>query len=274
MVILVVAVVVSAGGRGSRSSRGRCGGTVVPVAGLHGGRSGCGSRQVVSHGRVVRPGGHGRGGAEPVRGVRHLTAGGQVTVSHGRVVHVGRGRGAGQTVEVGLVQVRVVHVRRRGVRAVRASWVRVTPRVISSNAGAHVCRHRYFVLCIHTPAVIFSGRDITLYDNDGCDDDDDDDDDNDNNTRRVQVQPTPGFAVAATTAVWYNRIKSLAHRGDITRIVIKLSSWRRRRRRIIRTINGREAVRDRDGECENNDDDDGDDDREPLVRTVGCRITW
>lgn len=81
----------------------------MAVAG-RGGRGGCGGRQVVAHGRVVRPGGHGRGGTEPVRGVRHLAASGQVTVSHGRVVHVGRGRGAGQTVEVGLVQVRVIHV--------------------------------------------------------------------------------------------------------------------------------------------------------------------
>jgi len=65
---------------------------------------------VVAHGRVVRPGGHGRSGTEPVGGVRHLATRGQVTVSHGRVVHVGRGRGgAGQTIEVGLVQVRVVH---------------------------------------------------------------------------------------------------------------------------------------------------------------------
>lgn len=64
----------------------------------------------MAHGRVVRPGGHGRSGTEPVRGVCHLATSGQVTVSHGRVVHVGRGRGgAGQTIEVGLVQVRVVH---------------------------------------------------------------------------------------------------------------------------------------------------------------------
>jgi len=64
----------------------------------------------MTHGRVVRPGGHGRSGTEPVRRVRHLATRGQVTVSHGRVVHVGRGRGgAGQTIEVGLVQVRVVH---------------------------------------------------------------------------------------------------------------------------------------------------------------------
>lgn len=79
-------------------------------------RGGCGGRrgrQVMAHGRVVRPGGrHGRrGGPEPVRGVRHLTACGKVAVAHGRgVVHVRGGRGAGQPVEVGLVQVRrVVH---------------------------------------------------------------------------------------------------------------------------------------------------------------------
>lgn len=110
MMVLMMAVVVSTGGRGrSRGSRsGRGGRTVVAVAG-RGGRGGCGGRQVVAHGRVVRPGGHGRGGTEPVRGVSHLAASGQVTVSHGRVVHVGRGRGTGQTVEVGLVQVRVVH---------------------------------------------------------------------------------------------------------------------------------------------------------------------
>lgn len=102
--VLVMAVVVTAGGRDGRGGR-----SVVAVAG-HGGRGGCGGRQVVAHGRVVRPGGHGRGGTEPVRGVRHLTASGQVAVSHGRVVHVRCRRGAGQTVKVGLVQVRVIHV--------------------------------------------------------------------------------------------------------------------------------------------------------------------
>lgn len=80
----------------------------------------------MSHGRVVRPGGHGRSGTEPVRGVRHLATRGQVTVSHGRVVHVGRGRGgAGQTIEVGLVQVRVVHDD-------------ALSRTVISSGGAHV----------------------------------------------------------------------------------------------------------------------------------------
>lgn len=104
MMVLVMAVVVSAGDRG----RGRGGGSVVTVSG-YGGRGSCGRGQVVAHGRVVRPGGHGRGGTEPVRGVRHLTARGQVAVAHGRMVHVRCGRGAGQTVKVGLVQVRIVH---------------------------------------------------------------------------------------------------------------------------------------------------------------------
>lgn len=80
----------------------------------------------MSHGRVVRPSGHGRSGTESVRGVRHLATRGQVTVSHGRVVHVGRGRGgAGQTIEVGLVQVRVVHDD-------------ALSRTVISSGGAHV----------------------------------------------------------------------------------------------------------------------------------------
>lgn len=103
--VLMMAVVVSSG------DRGRDGRTVVTrVTARHGSRRGRRGRQVVAHGRVVRPcGGHGRGGSEPVRGVRHLAAGGQVAVSHGRVVHVRSRSGAGQPVEVGLVQVRVVH---------------------------------------------------------------------------------------------------------------------------------------------------------------------
>lgn len=115
--VLVVAVVVSTGGR-RRGCCGRSGGRgygsaggVMTVAGRGSGRGGRG-RQVMAHSRVVRPGGcHGRRGwPEPVRGVRHLAAGGQVAVSHGRVVHVRGGRRARQAVEVGLVQVRVVHV--------------------------------------------------------------------------------------------------------------------------------------------------------------------
>jgi len=99
----------SGGGCGRGGSCGRDTGAVVAVTGRDS-RGGCGGRQVMTHSRVVRPSGHGRGGTEPVCGVRHLTACGQVAVSHGRVVHVGRGRGgAGQTVKVGLVQVRVVH---------------------------------------------------------------------------------------------------------------------------------------------------------------------
>jgi len=129
--VLVVAVVMSAGGRGG----GRDGRAVVPVAAGHGGRGSRGGRQVVSHGRVVRPGGgHGRGGTEPVRGVRHLTAGGKVPVSHGRVVHVGRGRGAGQSVEVGLVQVRVIHV----VRC-RCVVLRLPRAAISSDGEVSSC---------------------------------------------------------------------------------------------------------------------------------------
>lgn len=124
MMVLVMAVMVSTG------CGGRGGVAVVAVAGRHGGR-GCGSCwQVVSHGRVVRPGrGHGRSGPEPVRGVRHLTARGQVAVSHGRVIHVGRGRGAGQTVEIGLVQVRVIHVGHRCYGAV----ITLSRAVISSD---------------------------------------------------------------------------------------------------------------------------------------------
>lgn len=104
VMVLVMAVVVTAGGRGGRGVW-----SVVAVA-RHSGRGGCGGRQVVSHGRVVRPGGHRRGGTEPVRGMRHLTASGQVAVSHCRVVHVRRRRSAGQTVKIGLVQIRVIHV--------------------------------------------------------------------------------------------------------------------------------------------------------------------
>lgn len=109
MVLVMSVMVSSGGGCGCGGGRGRDAGAVVAVTGRDG-RGGCGGRQVMTHSRVVRPSGHGRCGTEPVRGVRHLTACGQVAVSHGRVVHVGRGRGgAGQTVKVGLVQVRVVH---------------------------------------------------------------------------------------------------------------------------------------------------------------------
>jgi len=121
-----MAVVVSTGGGcGCCSGGGSDAGAVVAVAGRHS-RCGCGGRQVMAHGCVVRPGGHGRSGAEPVGGVRHLATRGQVTVSHGRVVHVGRGRGgAGQTIEVGLIQVRVVHDD-------------VLSRTVISSGGAHV----------------------------------------------------------------------------------------------------------------------------------------
>lgn len=136
MVVLVVAVVVSTGGRCRRRGcrGGRCS-AVMTVAG-DGGRGGSGCGQVVAHSRVVRPGGHRRGGTEPVRGVRHLAAGGQVAVAHGRVVHVGSDPGAGQTVEVGLVQVRVVHDDRYAVYAFVGPWPRYSdpngPSVISS----------------------------------------------------------------------------------------------------------------------------------------------
>lgn len=129
MVVLVMAMVVSTSGRGRRGGR-RGGGcsAVVTVSGYGGcGCSGCG--QVVAHGRIVGPGGHRRGGTEPVRGVRHLTAGGQVTVAHGRVVHVGSGPGAGQTVEIGLVQVRVVHDDERVVRCRRSVWAPYNTRI-------------------------------------------------------------------------------------------------------------------------------------------------
>lgn len=127
VMVLVVAVVVSARGRG------RDGRAVVTVAGGHGSRSSGSGRQVVAHGRIVRPGGgHGRGGPEPVRGVRHLATSGQVTVSHGCVIHVGRGRGAGQPVEVGLVQVRVVHLGPRGGTRGDVGW-------------RPACVHRYLI---------------------------------------------------------------------------------------------------------------------------------
>lgn len=104
MVLVVTVVMVSTGSHCCRR-----GATVVAVARCGRGSSG-GGRQVMAHGRVIRTGGHGRGGTEPVSGVRHLTTRRQVAISHGRVIHVGRGRGAGQPVEVCLVQVRVVHV--------------------------------------------------------------------------------------------------------------------------------------------------------------------
>jgi len=120
-------VVSSSGGCGCGGGCGRDAAAVVAVAGRNS-RSGRGSRQVMAHGRIVRPSGHGRGGTEPVRGVRHLAARGQVAVSHGRVVHVRRGRGgAGQTVKVGLVQVRVVHDDC------------ALSRTVISSGGAHVC---------------------------------------------------------------------------------------------------------------------------------------
>lgn len=108
MVLVMVAAgtVMVTAGRGRRAGR-----AVVAHRVAAAGCGGCGGRcgrQVMAHGRVVRPGGrHGRrGGPEPVRGVRHLAAGGQVAVAHGRcVVHVRGGRGAGQPVEIGLVQV-------------------------------------------------------------------------------------------------------------------------------------------------------------------------
>lgn len=154
--VLMMAVVVSSGDRG-RDGRA----VVARVAAGHGSRRGRRGRQVVAHGRVVRPrGGHGRGGPEPVRGVRHLAAGGQVAVSHGRVVHVRSRPGAGQPVEVGLVQVRVVHVhaaarrvygrrdvrlRRRGSRAPlshRTRAVRTSVRVpleVAARTTAAAC---------------------------------------------------------------------------------------------------------------------------------------